>query len=197
MWKKAEKTLKEDKYISPLILAYGVCRISPSSKDKYFEDLFESIVSQQLSIKAASTIFERARVGLGGEVTPEKILATKDNKFRKWGLSGQKTKYVKDLAEKASGEEVKINSFSTLPDDEIVEELTKVKGIGVWTSHMFLMFSLARPDIFPVLDLGIRNGMTKLLKKDLDPEKMVSFAERWSPFRTVASWYIWRSLENG
>jgi DNA-3-methyladenine glycosylase II len=106
MWTKAQNQLKKDKYISPLIGKYGSCTITPSKKEKYFEDLFESIVQQQLSITAARTILERARVGLG-RVTPENILATKEIKFKKWGVSPQKTNYVKDLAEKVSREEVK------------------------------------------------------------------------------------------
>lgn len=195
MWKKAEEKLKKDKYIAPLIGKYGSCTIGPSKKEDYFEDLFDSIVQQQLSIKAAKTIFERARVGLGS-VTPENVLNTKDNKFRKWGLSSQKTKYVKDLAKKVSREGVKIESISTLPDEEVVSELTKVKGIGEWTANMFLMFSLARPDIFPVGDLGIRKGTIKLVGKEMQEEEMVEFAKRWSPHRTAASWYIWSFLEN-
>lgn len=195
MWKKAEKALKKDKHIGPLVVEYGACTISPSRKDEYFEDLFDSIVQQQLSMKAAKTIFERARVGLGS-VTPEAVLETKDDRFREWGLSRQKTKYVKDLAKKVSGEEVDMKKLPSLSDEEVVGELTKVKGIGEWTSHMFLMFSLARPDIFPVGDLGIRNGMRELLKKDMKVEEMVNFAQKWAPHRTVASWYIWSFLEN-
>lgn len=197
MWKKAEKTLKKDRYIAPLVIKYGSCTITPSKKEDYFVDLFDSIVQQQLSIKAAKTIFERARVGLGGEVTPQKVLETKDKNFRKWGLSNQKTKYVKDLAQKVSREEVKIGILPTLSDDEVIQELTKIKGIGEWTSHMFLMFSLARPDVFPIGDLGIRKGVTKLLEKELEEEKMLKFSKRWAPYRTVASWYIWSFLENG
>ena len=195
MWKKAEAKLKKDKYIAPLIGKYGSCTITPSKKEDYFEELFDSIVQQQLSIKAAKTIFERARVGLGS-VTPQNVLDTKDNKFRQWGLSSQKTKYVKDLAKKASREEVKIKSLPALSDEEVISELTKVKGIGEWTAHMFLMFSLARPDIFPVGDLGIRKGTIKLTGKEMEDEEMIEFSKRWAPYRTVASWYIWSFLEN-
>lgn len=196
MWSKAEKALKKDEYIAPLIGKYGSCTIAPSKQEDYFEDLFDAIIQQQLSIKAAKSIFERARVGLGGEVTPGKILKTNKGKFRKWGLSNQKIEYVKDLAKKVSREEVDIKKISSLPDEEVISQLTSVKGIGEWTGHMFLMFSLARPDIFPVGDLGIRKGVTKLLKKDLEIEEMIAFSKRWSPFRTPASWYIWSFLEN-
>lgn len=195
MWKKAEKKLKKDKYIAPLVGKYGSCTITPSKKENYFEELFDSIVQQQLSIAAAKTIFERARVGLG-RVTPECVLKTKDNKFRKWGLSSQKTIYVKDLALKVSREEVKIERLTALSDEEVVGELTKVKGIGEWTAHMFLMFSLARPDIFPVGDLGIRKGTVKLVGKEMKEDEIVEFAKRWAPYRTTASWYIWSFLEN-
>jgi DNA-3-methyladenine glycosylase II len=196
MWTKAEKALKKDEYIGPLIGKYGSCTIVPSKEEDYFEDLVDAIIQQQLSIRAAKSIFEKARVGLGGEVTPERILETGKSKFRKWGLSNQKIEYIKDLAEKVGREEVDIKELSFLPDEEVMSQLTSVKGIGEWTSHMFLMFSLARPDIFPVGDLGIRKGVTKLFEKDLEIEEMVAFSKRWSPFRTPASWYIWSFLEN-
>jgi DNA-3-methyladenine glycosylase II len=195
MWTTAQEALKKDKYIASLIGKYGACTITPSKKEDYFRDLFDSIVQQQLSIKAAKTILERARVGLGS-VKPDNILDTKDNKFRKWGLSSQKTKYVKDLAKKVSREEVRLDSLPSLSDQAIVDELVKIKGIGEWTAHMFLMFSLARPDIFPIGDLGIKKGVNMLVKKELSGEEMVKFAKRWAPHRTVASWYIWSFLDN-
>lgn len=195
MWKKSEEFLASDKYISPLVEKYGPCRIKPSKKKEYFSDLVESIVGQQLSMKAADSIFKKVRVGLG-RVEPDNILSTEDKNLRDWGLSRAKVTYIKDLAKKVSREEVDIFSLSGLSDEKVIEELVKVKGIGKWTAEMFLMFSLARPDIYPVDDLGIRNGTKKFLGKDIEPKKMVKFAKRWAPHRTVASWYIWRSLEN-
>lgn len=195
MWKKGEKQLLKDKYIGPLIKKYGHCRIQKEKTSRYFIDLVDSICGQQLSIKAADTIFNRIKEGLG-KITPENILKTKDTKFRSWGLSRAKTTYVKDLARKVKENKVEIKKLDLLDDEKIREELIKVKGIGPWTADMFLMFTLARPDIFPVEDLGIRNGIKMLLKKELDKEQMIKFAERWSPNRTLASWYIWKSLEN-
>ena len=196
MWKKAEEFLSKDKYIGPLVKKHGPCNIKRKRKKDYFTILATSIVYQQLSIKAAAAILERIKAGLGGEVVPEKILITRPQKLRKWGLSRQKTGYLKDLARKVKKGEVELDKMAKLSDKEIVEELMAVKGIGPWTAEMFLMFSLARPDIFPVDDLGIRNGMKHLLKKEMKPAEMVKFGERWKPYRTIASWYIWKRVEN-
>jgi len=216
MWKEAEEFLEKDKYIGPLVKKYGSCKIKPRPKRYYFEDLVDSIVQQQLSMKAATSIFNRIkekvadkkdsknpnkhkwRVGktLEVEVSPEKILALSDKELRECGLSNAKVVYVKNLAEKVKRQEVKVESLDKLPDEEVMKELVAVKGIGEWTAHMFLMFTLARPDIFPVGDLGLRNAFKKVIQKDLNPNEMSKFAERWKPWRTVASWYIWKTLEN-
>jgi len=196
MWQKAQRFLAKDKYIGPLVKKHGPCKIKPSKKKDYFLDLVDAIVSQQLSGKAAATIFGRVKEGLGGEVAPRKILSTSDPKFRGWGLSRQKTSYLKDLAEKAKKEEIKIKKLDKLPDEEVIKELVAVKGIGQWTAEMFLMFSLARPDTFPLNDLGIQKGIAKLLKKSISSQKMAKFAERWKPYRTVASWYVWKILDS-
>lgn len=197
MWQESEKFLLKDKYIGPLIRKYGACRIKPSKANDYFADLVQSIVLQQLSIKAGNTIYHRVKEKLGGEVVPDRILATKDIVFRKCGMSFSKIKYIKDLSMKVKEGELNISKLSSLPDEEVANELIKVKGIGRWTADMFLMFTLARPDIFPVDDMGIQSGMKRLLKKEnLKPEKMVEFAKRWAPFRTVASWYLWEIIDN-
>lgn len=196
MWKDAEKYLLKDKYIGPLIRKYGPCKIKLSQKKDYFFDLVDAIISQQLSGKAATTIFNRVKEGLGGEVSPANLLKTKDEKFRSWGLSRQKTSYLKDLAQKVNGGDVKISKLDKLSDEEVAQELIAVKGIGRWTAEMFLMFTLARSDVFPVDDLGIGKGIEKLLGKPSKGEKMAKFAERWKPYRTVASWYLWKILDN-
>ena len=170
--------------------------IRPKKKKDYFDDLVEAIASQQLSGKAAKTIFGRLKEKAGGKLTPESILKIKDEEIRACGMSWAKARYVKDLADKVKSQKLKIKSFDKLSDEEVMKELIVVKGIGRWTAEMFLMFSLARPDIFPADDLGIRNGLKKLLKKDLKPLEMDAFSVRWKPHRTAASWYIWRSLEN-
>lgn len=196
MWKEAEEFLQKDKYIGPLIKKHGPCKIKPSRKKNYFVDLVDAITSQQLSGKAATTIFNRVKEKCSGAITPEKLIKLKTEQLRGCGLSYAKCSYVKDLAEKVVSNKLQVKKLDKLPDDEVERELIAVKGIGKWTAEMFLMFSLARPDIFPVEDLGIGKGITKLLKKNLNPQKMVKFSERWKPYRTVASWYIWRNLEN-
>jgi len=196
MWKKAEEFLNKDKYIGPLIIRHGPCKIKASKKKDYFVDLVDAITSQQLSGKAATTIFNRVKEKCGGRVTPEKLKKLRTQQLRECGLSYAKCSYVKDLAEKVLEKEVKIIRLDKLPDEEVVKELVAVKGIGPWTAEMFLMFSLARPDVFPVDDLGIGNGVKLLLKKRLNPRGLAEFALRWKPYRTAAAWYIWASLDN-
>ena len=195
MWEEAEKFLAKDKYLRPLVKKHGPCKIRPSKKKDYFLDLVDAIVSQQLSGKAAATIFGRVKEGLG-KVIPAKILSTPDAKFRDWGLSRQKTSYLKDLAKKVKEGDLKIEKLDKLPDEEVMEELIAVKGIGLWTAEMFLMFSLARPDIFPVDDLGIQKGITRLLGMRISSQKIGKFAECWKPYQTVASWYVWKVVDN-
>ena len=161
----------------------------------YFSDLVESIIGQQLSEYAAEAIFKRVKELLG-DVAPGKIIGISDKKLRSVGLSWAKIKYLKDLSHNVDRGDLELETLQHQSNEKIIEELTKVKGIGRWTSEMFLMFSLGRPDVFPVDDLGIRNGMRKIVGINLEPEKMISFAKRWKPYRTIASWYIWRSLEN-
>lgn len=207
MWQDAEKFLSKDKYIGPLIKKHGPCKIKPRKKEEYFVDLVDAITSQQLSGKAAATIFNRVKEKCSGEITPEKLIKLKTEQLRGCGLSYVKCSYVKDLATKVKSSKLKIKSLDKLPDEEVMRELIAVKGIGKWTAEMFLMFSLARPDIFPVNDLGIGKGLrllvasgsgriTKLLIKFSKATDLLKFSERWKPYRTVASWYIWRSLEN-
>jgi DNA-3-methyladenine glycosylase II len=195
MWKEAEKFLLKDKFIGPLIKKYGHCSIRKESKSKYFETLVESIVSQQVSGKAAEAIYNRLKEALG-EITPEKLAKTTTAKLRKAGLSRQKTVYLKDLAKNIENSKLRIENLDKLSDDEVTKELVRVKGIGVWTAKMFLMFSLARPDVFPIEDLGIRNSFKKMFKKNCSVRKIAQVASNWKPYRTVASWYLWRFLEN-
>lgn len=195
MWADAEEFLLKDKYLGPLVTKWGSCTIKSGKKKDYFVDLVDAICSQQLSGRAASTIFGRVKDLLGGEIVPEGVLGKEDKKLRDCGLSWAKIKYIKDLASKVKSGEVKISKLDRLSDEEVMKELISVKGIGRWTAQMFLMFSLGRPDIFPVDDLGIRKGFEKVTGKKLEKEKLAKFCWRWKPYRTVASWYIWRSLE--
>lgn len=195
MWKDAEKLLSKDKYIAPLIQKWGGCTIKPIPKSKYFEDLVDAICSQQLSGKAAKTIFGRVK-NLLGKIRPENILAKNDQELRDCGLSWAKVSYVKDLAKNITSNKLQVTRLDKLSDEEVIKVLVAVKGIGRWTAEMFLMFSLARPDIFPADDLGINKAISKIAKKQMTKSQMLKFSERWKPYRTVASWYLWRSLEN-
>ena len=124
------------------------------------------------------------------------MIVISDTKMRTCGLSRPKVVYLKDLSQRVHDKRLKITLLHKLSDDEIIKNLTEVKGIGEWTAHMFLMFTLCRPDIFPSGDLGLRNAFSKVIKKGLDQKQMEKFALRWKPFRTIASWYIWKTLEN-
>ncbi|KKR44934.1 MAG: HhH-GPD family protein, DNA-3-methyladenine glycosylase II [Microgenomates group bacterium GW2011_GWC1_41_20] len=197
MWEEAEKFLLKDKYLSPLVKKCGSCTIKKSMKFRYFVDLLESIANQQLSGKAASTIFGRVRDLCDGDINPEIILKLSEEKLRKAGLSFAKIRYIKDLASRTKSGELDLKKLYKLTDEEVIGKLIVVKGIGRWTAEMFLMFSLARPDIFPVDDLGVKKGFEKVTGKMFDKEKSFKFAlKNWAPYRTVASWYLWRSLEN-
>jgi len=195
VWGDAEKFLRKDKYIGPLIAKYGPCELVPKKKSQYMTRLVAAICGQQLSVKAAATIFSRVENRLE-KITPDNVLAASDEDLRACGLSRAKTAYVKDLATRVVSNELKIKALDRLPEEEVMRELVAVKGIGKWTAEMFLMFTLARGDIFPVDDLGIRNGMKILLRREMTSAQMEKFAERWKPYRSVASWYIWELLDN-
>jgi DNA-3-methyladenine glycosylase II len=197
MWAEAEKYLSKDKFLGPLIKKWGSCTIKPRIHKDYFESLCGDIVGQQLSGRVADVIFGRFKKALDGKITPGVILKTDGQILRDCGLSWGKVSYIKDLAEKTRSGDLKTKKLRDLPDEEVIQELVAVKGIGRWTAEMFLMFSLGRPDIFPVDDLGIKNGFEKITRKKWDKIKSAKFAEKnWKPYRTVASWYLWRSLEN-
>lgn len=167
----------------------------------YYQELVESIISQQLSVKAAKAIETRFK-GLfgGGFPTPEQIIAIDIEEYRSVGLSRPKARYIQDLAQKVIDKEVTFSTLDTLSNDEIVAELTRVKGIGTWTVHMFLMFCMARLDVLPTGDLGIKNGTAKLYAIEHIPSEheveMIAQKNNWHPYESIASWYIWQSLNN-
>lgn len=197
MWNDAECFLLKDKFIAPLVKKWGHCTISPKHHTDYFQGLIGDIIGQQLSGRVADVIEGRLKAKLKGRVTPDKILKAPDQTLRDCGMAWSKVRAIKDLAEKTKSGELKVKSLNKLSDEEVRKELVAVKGIGPWTADMFLMFKLGRPDIFPVEDLGIKNGFEKVTGKKFDKVKSVKFAEKyWKPYRTVASWYLWRSLEN-
>jgi DNA-3-methyladenine glycosylase II len=162
-----------------------------------FETLVKSIVYQQLSGRVASVIFGRLAAAVKGTVTPESILKLRPSRMRSLGLSTQKTAYIRDLARHTRAGSVVFEDLAALPDDEVIGRLTQVKGIGVWTAHMFLIFALQRTDVLPTGDLGIRNAIRKAYNLEAlpTPEEMEQMAMRWRPYCSVASWYLWRSLE--
>ncbi len=166
-------------------------------RDPDFETLVKSITFQQLSGRVASVIFERLKRGAGGVITPASVLKLRPARMRALGLSGQKTAYIRDLARHARDGEVIFEELAALSDEEVIERLTRVKGIGVWTVHMFLIFALRRTNVLPTGDLGIRAAMRKAygLEELPKPAEMEAIGERWKPYRSVATWYLWRSLE--
>ena len=194
--KQAIQHLKQaDPILAEIIGRVGDYRIE--FREPGFETLVKSIVYQQLSGRVASVIFGRLSDALAGKITPPAILKLRPERMRKLGLSGQKTAYIRDLARNTRDGAVVFEELSDLPDAEVIERLTKVKGIGVWTVHMFLIFALRRTNILPTGDLGIRNAIQKAyaLEKAPLPKDVEAMAVRWHPYCTVASWYLWRSLE--
>ena len=166
-------------------------------RDPDFETLVKSIVYQQLSGRVASVIFARVVKAAGGKLTPESILKLRPGRMRALGLSGQKTAYIRDLARHTRDGKVDFAELLDLPDEAVIERLTEVKGVGVWTAHMFLIFALRRVDVLPLGDLGIRAAIRKAygFAELPQPAEMETLAARWRPYCTVASWYLWRSLE--
>ena len=166
-------------------------------RDPDLETLVKSIVYQQLSGRVASVIFERLAKAAGGKLTPENILKLRPARMRTLGLSKQKTAYIRDLARHARDGRVVFQELEALDDAAVIERLTQVKGVGVWTVHMYLIFALRRTDVLPTGDLGIRNAIRKAygLAETPTPAEVEAMALRWRPYCTVASWYLWRSLE--
>lgn len=185
-----------DPVLRRVIEQTGPCTINYHAPT--FHALTRSIVYQQLHGKAAATIFGRL-LSVSGlrTLTPQAVLTLDLDVLRAAGLSGQKAAYIRDLAEKSAAGEVKFRRHKNLSDAEVIEELTKVKGIGVWTAQMFLIFALRRPDVFPVLDLGVRGGMSKAYRVDIKSkaETFEGIASAWQPWRSIASWYMWRVWE--
>jgi DNA-3-methyladenine glycosylase II len=169
------------------------------SRPDAYEAIARAIVGQQLSTKAAASIWEKVLAVFGGKTpTPKQIIEADPQDLRDAGLSWSKVAYVRDLAEHILDGELDVKSLDELPDEEVIEALTAVKGIGRWTAEMFLIFSLGRPDVMPVGDLGIRRGAQLAFGLDELPEfdELERMAEPWRPHRTLASLYLWRSLHN-
>jgi len=188
---------KSDPALSRVIERVGPYRIQFREPD--FQTLTRSIVYQQLSGKVASVIFGRlVECVPGGALTPRAILKLTPERMRAAGLSGQKTAYIRDLAARTKSGEVNFAEFAVLSDEDVIERLTRVKGIGVWTAQMFLMFALRRTNVLPAGDLGVRSAVRKIYQLEAlpHPREVEKLAERWHPYCSVAAWYLWRSLDN-
>jgi len=212
---------KSDPLLRAIIERVGPCRMEFG--EPTFHSLAEAIVYQQLNGKAAVTIFKRFTALAGDPVTPEGILKLTGEQMRAVGLSKQKSSYLFDMAERAKRGELDFSKLADMSDEQVIEHLTQVKGVGVWTAHMFLMFTLRRANVLPTGDFGIRmavykhyldravkrkkNGAGKAKNKKAvaripkvkitlpTPEQMEKIAKRWEPYRSIACWYLWRSLD--
>jgi len=195
MRKAVNHLKKSDPILRAIIERVGPCRMEFGAPE--FSALAESIVYQQLNGTAAATIFGRFAALAGEPLTPEGILKLSDEQLRSVGLSKQKSAYLKDLAAKAAAGVLDFARLPELSDDEVIEHLTQVKGIGVWTAHMFLMFSLRRPNVLPTGDYGVQVAIKKHYRKRKlpKPKDMEKIARAWEPYRSVACWYMWRSLD--
>lgn len=192
----AIKHLQKDPVIKKLIDSY---ELPGWSYDKnLFLELVESIIGQQLSVKAADTITKRFKIAVGSDTpTPEQILAVDDDTLRTAGNSYSKIKYIKGICTAVINKEVDFESLRELDDELVIDELIQLKGVGRWTAEMFLMFSLGREDVFSLGDLGLRNAVSRLYNVDRDDLKAIeTISLAWKPYRSLASRYLWKSLDN-
>ncbi len=199
--KSVRALCKLDKTMAKLIQSVGPITLQPQLKQSPYEALVEAVVYQQLTGKAAATIFARVKALFPKQrfPKPKDILKTSAHKFRSAGLSAAKTAAIKDIAQKTIQKVVPSSKqISKLSNDEIMERLTSIRGVGPWTIEMLLIFKLGRTDVLPVSDYGVRKGFAKTYKrKELPtPKELSAFGERWKPFRTTAAWYLWRSLDS-
>lgn len=194
---KALKYLSQaDPKMAALIKNHKVDRFK--IRENSFHGLVESIISQQLSTKAARTIRERFRLTLGSpNYTYKHILKTPFEKLREAGLSGSKARYIQGLALAMESKTLNFKKLITLDDEQVIEELVKHKGVGRWTAEMFLIFTLGRPDVFSVGDWGLRNAVIKIYKpKNAETNTILRISEKWKPYRSTACLYLWASLDN-
>jgi DNA-3-methyladenine glycosylase II len=189
---------KVDPVMAEVMAKVGSYKGWPASEGTHFDAVARSIVFQQLSGRAAGTIHGRFQGLYGGRTPlPAELAITSDEQLRAIGLSRQKSAYLKDLGARVASGELPIETLHELSDEEIIAALTQVKGIGRWTAQMFLMFRLGRPDVLPDLDLGIQKGIQRAyrLRKLPAPERVKKIGAKWAPYRTIASWYLWRLLD--
>ncbi len=199
-YERARRALmRRDPVLGAAIKRIGPCLMASRQRKDHLTAMVGSIVSQQLSTKAAATIFGRFTALFPDQVpTADRITQLDDATLRGVGLSGQKVGYLRDLSARILDGRLRLDDLESLPDEAVIERLTSVKGFGRWTAEMFLMFRLHRPDVLPVDDLGIVNAITRLykLRKKPKAERILRIGEAWRPYRSVASWYLWQTLRN-
>lgn len=192
--------LRRDPVLAAIIKRHGPCGLGAvRERFDHFSMLVRAIVSQQLSTKAANTIHTRLTALMPGpQPTPHALAALTEAQLRAVGISRQKAGYLRDLCEKVTSGAVPLDDVDGMPDEEVIVALTRVKGIGRWTAEMFLIFRLLRPDVLPVDDLGIVTAVQRAygLRKRPKADRLRKIGEAWRPYRSVASWYLWRSLDN-
>jgi DNA-3-methyladenine glycosylase II len=191
--------LRRDPVLAALIRRHGPCGLVAAQRADHFSALVRAITFQQLSTKAASTIYNRLVALMPeGVPTPAGFERITDDQLRAVGLSRQKSAYLRDLCGKVTSGDVALDTLDALSDEEVISALVKVKGIGRWSAEMFLIFRLLRPDVFPVDDLGIVTAVRRAygLRKRPTADRLRKIAEPWRPYRSIASWYLWRSLDN-
>lgn len=196
---KARRLLaRRDPVMRDLMRRYGPCGLADSQHADPFRALVRAIISQQLSTQAAATIARRFEALFDGKPTPARVNAAPDDQLRGVGLSGQKLRYIRDLCARIEGGLLPLAALERMDDEEVIRVLTEVKGIGRWTAEMFLMFRLHRPDVLPVDDLGIVKAVQRAYRMRTlpTPKRLIRLGEEWRPYRSVACWYLWRSLEN-
>jgi len=194
--KKAIRFLKKDPKFTKIIQQVGRYNVK-ITKNRY-RSLIDAIIAQQLSGSAAESILKRFRkLYKSNFPRPIEVIQTSDKKLRKVGLSKMKVIYIKELSKQIESRHLNMKNFSSIEDEQIIEHLTNVKGIGRWTAQMFLIFSMGRLDVLPVGDLGLKKGIQLMYSLNELPteEQIIRFAESWRPYRTVATWYIWKSLK--
>jgi DNA-3-methyladenine glycosylase II len=186
-----------DRKFAKVIFAHPLCTIGRNPKPvTHFESLVESVISQQLAVKAADTIFLRVKKAAGGRIVPAKIAGLTEVEMRAAGVSGAKFKTIQGLASAALNKEIKFNTLHEVEsDEEIFNQLTGLWGIGPWTVDMFMMFQLGRLDIWPTGDLGVRRGWEKIysLPEEISPKELEVKGEKFRPYRSVVAWYCWRA----
>ena len=193
-WDKAKRSLaRRDPVMGGIMRRFPKVHITPRGDP--FHTLSRAIVGQQISVKAAQSVWNKFALLLG-EVKPETVLEKKRPQLRACGLSDRKVEYIADLAQHFADGKIHVHRWPGMGDEDIIAELTEVRGIGRWTAEMFLMFNLMRPDVFPLDDLGLQKGIRLCyFKKSVSLNRMRKLGETWRPWRSVATWYLWRSLD--